>query len=171
MRPGMCHNIGSRAVEARYQALSSRGQTESANEPTDAYTRRGISLHVRYPAHSPGYQRVEKGDARQGRREQAKASMICLTELASPTLGGTIERQPVQWAVSWPEVLGHDVGIDLGGLHLRMAEQFLEHTDVHPVLQHMSGKTVAQGLAGDLLSSPARAAARFTAFCMPDSRT
>src|SRR3954462_9301130 len=61
---------------------------------------------------------------------------------------------PVQRALSWPDVPRHDMGVHLGGLHICMAEQFLEHADVDPVLQHMGRKTVAQGMAADLLVEP-----------------
>src|SRR5262245_37389750 len=46
------------------------------------------------------------------------------------------------------------MGIYLDGLHICMAEQFLEDADVDPVLQHMGSKTVAQGMAADLLVEP-----------------
>jgi len=44
--------------------------------------------------------------------------------------------------------------VDLGSLDIRVAEQFLEHADVHPVLQHMGRETVAQGMAADLFVKP-----------------
>jgi hypothetical protein len=34
------------------------------------------------------------------------------------------------------------MGIDLGGLHVRVAEKLLEHADVHPVFQHVGGEAV-----------------------------
>ena len=46
------------------------------------------------------------------------------------------------------------MGVNLSSLHICMAEQFLEHTDVHPVLQHMGRKTVAQGMTAYLLIEP-----------------
>jgi len=63
-------------------------------------------------------------------------------------------QQAVQRALQLPDVPGHDMGIDLGGLYVRVAEEFLEHADVHPVFQHMGGKTVPQGVTADLLVDP-----------------
>jgi hypothetical protein len=83
-----------------------------------------------------------------------KASMVRLAERASSTLVGGIRLQPVQRALQLPDVPGHDVGIDLGGLHVRMAQQFLENADVHPVLQHVGGEAVTQGVAAGLLVDP-----------------
>jgi len=51
-------------------------------------------------------------------------------------------RQAVQRALQLPDVPGHDMGIDLGGLHVRVAEKLLEHADVHPVFQHVGGEAV-----------------------------
>ena len=53
-----------------------------------------------------------------------------------------------------PDVPGHDMGVNLGGLHIRVAEEFLEHTDVHPVFQHVGGKAVPQGVAAGLFVDP-----------------
>jgi hypothetical protein len=80
--------------------------------------------------------------------------MVRLAELASSTPIGAIGLQPVQRALQLPDVSGHDVGIELGGLHVRMAEPFLEHADVHPVLQYVGGEAVTQGVAAGLLVDP-----------------
>ena len=45
------------------------------------------------------------------------------------------------------------MGIDLSGLNIRVAEQFLKDSDIDPVLQHVGGETVAQGMASGLLDN------------------
>jgi hypothetical protein len=75
--------------------------------------------------------------------------------------------EAAQRALQLLDVTGHDMGIDLGGLDVGMAEKFLEHPDFHPVFQHMRGETVPQGVAADILVNPAC----FAAFCRPDSST
>lgn len=49
------------------------------------------------------------------------------------------------------DIAVHDMGVDLGGLHVGMAEEILEDADIDTVLQKMGGKTVAEGVAAYLL--------------------
>lgn len=44
-----------------------------------------------------------------------------------------------------------DVGVDHGGADVLMAQEFLDGSNVVPLLQKMRGKAVAKGMAGDRL--------------------
>ena len=52
------------------------------------------------------------------------------------------------------DISGHYMGVDLCGLYIRVAEQFLKDADINPVFQHMCGETVAKRVATDLLVNP-----------------
>ena len=58
-----------------------------------------------------------------------------------------IGKQHIQRALQITDIVGHDVRVDLRGLDIRMAKQFLEDADIDSVFQHMSGETMAQGVA------------------------
>ena len=57
------------------------------------------------------------------------------------------QSETIEGAFQAADVTGHDMGVDLGGLYIRVAEQFLKDADIYPVFQHMRGKTVAQRVA------------------------
>ena len=40
------------------------------------------------------------------------------------------------------DIAVHDMGVDLGGLDVGMAEEILEDADIYPVFQKMGGETV-----------------------------
>ena len=48
----------------------------------------------------------------------------------------------------------HDVGIDLRGRHVHMAEQVLDAADIGPAFQQVRGKTVPQRMGRDPLVEP-----------------
>lgn len=50
----------------------------------------------------------------------------------------------VQRADDCCKILLHHMGIDLCGLHIRMAHQLLDYPDIDSVFKHMCGKTVAE---------------------------
>jgi len=50
--------------------------------------------------------------------------------------------------VGFPEVGLHDVGVDLGGADVGMAEQFLDVADIRPALEHLGGAGVPQRVHG-----------------------
>lgn len=62
--------------------------------------------------------------------------------------------EAVERALQTPYITGHDMGVDLGGLHIGMAEEVLEHPDIHPLFQQVGGEAVAQGMTADLLVYP-----------------
>jgi len=79
--------------------------------------------------------------------------------------------EPVQRALQFAKIAGHDMGIDFGGLDVGMAEKFLQHPDVHPVFQHVGSKTVPQGVAADFLVDPGLGRCPFHRLLYPDSST
>jgi hypothetical protein len=50
--------------------------------------------------------------------------------------------KPIKRAPHLADIPGHDMGMDFGGLDIRMPHEFLRHPDVAPVFQYMSGKAV-----------------------------
>lgn len=52
------------------------------------------------------------------------------------------------------DVTGHDMGVNFGCLHIRMAKEILQYTDVDPLLQQMGGKAVPQSVAADFFCDP-----------------
>ena len=54
--------------------------------------------------------------------------------------------KPVQWASDHGNILFHDVGIDLGRLHIGMAHQFLNDPDVNPVFKQVGGPALKSGI-------------------------
>jgi hypothetical protein len=57
------------------------------------------------------------------------------------------------------------MGVDHGGFHIAVAEQFLNRTNVGAMLQNMCGKRMAEGVAGRWLLIPAACTAARTARC------
>jgi len=52
------------------------------------------------------------------------------------------------------DIAGHDMGVDLCGLDIRVAEQFLEDADIDSVFQHMRGKAMTQRVATHSFGDP-----------------
>jgi len=44
--------------------------------------------------------------------------------------------------------------VNLRGLDIRVAEQFLKNTNVHPIFEHLRRKAVAQRTAADFSANP-----------------
>jgi hypothetical protein len=53
----------------------------------------------------------------------------------------------VKGAYDGGDVLFHDMGVDLGGFNIGMAHQFLDHPDIDPVFQHVSGERMPKRVA------------------------
>ena len=50
--------------------------------------------------------------------------------------------------------LADDLGVDLGGGDVRVAQHHLERAQIRPVFQQVGRKGVAQGVGGDVLLNP-----------------
>lgn len=74
----------------------------------------------------------------------------------------TLARQPpapqgagsIQRATHGQAAALEDVGVDHGGAHVLVAEEFLHRTDVVAVFQEMGSEGVAEGVAGNALANP-----------------
>ena len=69
---------------------------------------------------------------------------------------GEREPNPDAWRSIERAANGHgtaieDVGVDHGGLDVFMAEQFLDCSNIVPILQQMGGKAVPEGVGADAL--------------------
>ena len=60
----------------------------------------------------------------------------------------------VEGALQAADIAGHDMGVNLGGLDIRVAEQFLEDADIDSVFQHMRGEAMAQRVATNPFVDP-----------------
>jgi hypothetical protein len=58
--------------------------------------------------------------------------------------------QEIEGALQTLDIAGQDMGVNLGALQIDMAKKILQHPDVHPLFQQVSGEAVAQGMAADL---------------------
>ena len=59
----------------------------------------------------------------------------------------------IQGAGHRRQVFLHDMGVDLGGFHIRMAHLFLHDSDIHAIFEQVGGVAVAKGVPGDPLWS------------------
>ena len=46
----------------------------------------------------------------------------------------------IQRAERCENILFHDVSVDLSGLDVRVSHELLEHADINPVFEHVSGE-------------------------------
>ena len=81
-----------------------------------------------------------------------------------PSSCSTLPLQQIKRALQLPNVPGHNMGIYLGGLHVRVTEQFLQNPDVYPVFQHIRGETVSQRVATYPLTNPSLRGSAFHGF-------
>lgn len=61
---------------------------------------------------------------------------------------------PVQWAPDTGRTTVQHVGVDHGGAHIFVTEQFLNGTDIIPVFAQMCGKTVPKGVTPGVFCDP-----------------
>ena len=62
----------------------------------------------------------------------------------------------LQWTDHLAQDLGGDLGIKRGGLKLLVAEQHLDHADIHLLFEQVGGEAVPQRVQGDLLVDAGR---------------
>ena len=73
----------------------------------------------------------------------------------------------VQRAGYRTQVFLHDVGVNLGGLDIRMAHQLLNDADIDAVFQQVRGVAVSKGVAGDPFGQSCAAHRRPDRFLQP----
>lgn len=61
---------------------------------------------------------------------------------------GLSRRQAVQWTGDFMQQIGGHLHIKCGVLKLGVAEQNLDHADIHLLFEEMRRETVAQGMHG-----------------------
>src|SRR5512141_1678378 len=66
---------------------------------------------------------------------------------------GRSPSEVIERAAGAGAALAQDMGVDLGGGGVIVAEQFLDRADVGPALEQVRGETVAKGMAADVLGN------------------
>ena len=99
-----------------------RGHNEGSNQT------RGLLMGAPPDLSSPGNARDHATAGSPARKKRSRAvcrccllfwpALLCLQALMR-------KLEPIQRALQIPDIPGHDMGIDLGGLDIRMAEEFL----------------------------------------------
>ena len=71
--------------------------------------------------------------------------------------GDRLSVRLVEWAANSFRTTIQDMGIDHGGLHVSMPEQFLHGPHIVAGFQQLRGERVPQGMAGDVFGDPGQA--------------
>ncbi len=64
-------------------------------------------------------------------------------------IGTSVKLEAIQGTGYGIDILGHNMGIDLGSFHVGVAQQILHHADINAVFEKMGSKRMAKSVTAD----------------------